>query len=668
MKTNAIMLPSVEVAELLGITKRAVIDACQNGTYSDVTLTGCNGGAGYLIPLAALPSLAQARYWSGRAGHEPDLDDLPTEQAEALWKRYESATVKLKERAQATFAALLDLERLQRDGHPMTGPGGIVERIQAEHGISKSALYTARKAVSRFPQSCWLPVLVPAYAGGNAKAAEFTDDAWDYFLRHAITPGARLKTAFKRTQREGEKLGWSVPSYDTAKARYEALPRDVRDLVKQGPTAIKKLSPTQRRDYLSLALHEMWSTDSRKLDLMVVDTDGEMGRKGRVFRLYLNAFQEVRSRALIGYAIGAGLNADLVRAGFLDALRITANIRPKRIQPDNGRENDNGEITGGVPWKFRGKVKEGGIIGLWPYLGIDVVWATPAHGQAKPVERLFGTLAGMFETLPEFRGAYCGHKPDARPEEWDKSKAVPLKLARKMLKEEIDAYNRQPHTGHGMDGKSPMQVYEELIRQPGAVFHRVTPAQRVVCTYSAVEVTISKTTGSFKILGVEYRSNQTVKLAPGAGYFARYNPNDLGATVYVYRGEKLVAEAERINLTSFNDKASAKDIMKKRAQYRKAVERQAEALTNLRGTESGEHLRQLAESISPDLVDQDTREILPAAAVVAINRAKGDGVPLPKAERQESESERIKRMGYELDAKMKTRRTEAIRTAGMGTR
>jgi hypothetical protein len=232
----------------------------------------------------------------------------------------------------------------------------------------------------------------------------------------------------------------------------------------------------------------------------------------------------------------------------------------------------------------------------------------------------------------------------------------------------VDAYNRQPHTGHGMDGKSPMRVYEELIRQPGAVFHRVTPAQRLVCTYSAVEITISKTTGSFKILGAEYRSDQTVRLVPGAGYYARYNPNDLGATVYVYQGEKRVAEAERINLTGFNDKAAAKQTMKARAQYTKAVKQQAAALANLRGTESGDHLRQLAEAISPDMVDQDSREILPAAAVVAINQARGEGVPLPKAERPESEAERLKRMGAELDAQMKTRRTEAIRTAGMGGR
>ena len=48
---------------------------------------------------------------------------------------------------------------------------------------------------------------------------------------------------------------------------------------------------------------------------------------------------------------------------------------------------------------------------------------------------------------------------------------------------------------------------------------------------------------SFTILGASYWSEGTAKLAPGKGYYARYNPNDLSDTVYVYRKEKLLCEA-----------------------------------------------------------------------------------------------------------------------------
>ncbi|GHU31580.1 hypothetical protein FACS189497_12520 [Betaproteobacteria bacterium] len=67
-------------------------------------------------------------------------------------------------------------------------------------------------------------------------------------------------------------------------------------------------------------------------------------------------------------------------------------------------------------WRLRGKVKDGEIIGILPLLGVAVDFATPANGQSKPVERLFGTLAGI---EPGFREAYLGNNPQARPEEHD---------------------------------------------------------------------------------------------------------------------------------------------------------------------------------------------------------------------------------------------------------
>jgi len=135
--------------------------------------------------------------------------------------------------------------------------------------------------------------------------------------------------------------------------------------------------------------------------------------------LWIYAIQEVRSRVLLGYALGASLDADLVRGAFLDALKTTGRLIPRKIQPDNGMEIAAKEHTGGAPWRRRGKVLEDEIIGTFPMLDIEVDWASVAHGQAKPVERLFGTLAQRVETRPELRFAYCSNSPESRPEEFD---------------------------------------------------------------------------------------------------------------------------------------------------------------------------------------------------------------------------------------------------------
>ncbi|WP_328809175.1 transposase domain-containing protein, partial [Profundibacterium mesophilum] len=51
-------------------------------------------------------------------------------------------------------------------------------------------------------------------------------------------------------------------------------------------------------------------------------------------------------------------------------------------------------------------------------MGIELHWATPGHGQAKPIERAFRDFADNIAKDPRFAGAYVGHKPDAKPENY----------------------------------------------------------------------------------------------------------------------------------------------------------------------------------------------------------------------------------------------------------
>lgn len=521
----------------------------------------------------------------------------------------------------------------------------ILDQLKNEYGLSKSTLYDKIARIKGYDPQHWPALLVGQWKGENAKRVEWHPEAYRFFIGNALTPGCKVKTAWRRTQRQAEKSGWgSLPSYDTAYDDFKRLDHDVVTLIKEGETALKVKSPTAVRDY-DFPLHTIWSLDGRRQDVMVIDHKGKYGQAGRVFRLHLLAIQEVRSRMLLGYALGGALDADLVRGAFLAALKTTGRLIPRKIQLDNGMENAAKEITGGAPWRRRGKVKEDEIIGLFPMLDIEVEWTTTAHGQAKPVERLFGTLAQMVETRPELRGAYCGNSPEARPEEWDAAKAVPVEVLEKLLDEEIAAYHRNPHRGNGMGGKSPMQVYTDQINRKDYPMRRITEAQQRLCAYSAAPIVIRRD-ASFTILGAAYWSEGTAKLAPGKGYYARYNPDNLSDTVYVYRKEKLLCEARRKELTPFNDKAAAKDIMKKRAAYTKSTKQRAAALEALSTSESRECLNAMAAEAVPEIVDKKTGEIMPAAQVLEMVNGKADNLP-EKLKSQEDED--IQRMVAEME-------------------
>lgn len=633
--TNPV-LSSAETAELNNISGQAVRANCSESRYPSAHK---DPSGAWRIPLSSLPPVAQARYWAKHANIAPggwkpeERRELPKEEAEALWEFFEKATPKLRDRAYLDAGACHVWQTMKAQGRHYQEA---LDEIKREYGLGKSALYDKIGRIKGYDPQHWPALLVGQWAGENVRRAEWHPEAYKFFISNALTPGCKIKTAYDRTQRLAAKNGWGeLPSYGTAKNDFKRLDQDVVTFIKEGETALKVKSPTAVRDY-DFPLHTIWSLDGRRQDVMVIDRKGKYGQAGRVFRLHLLAIQEVRSRMLLGYALGGALDADLVRGAFLAALKTTGRLIPRKIQLDNGMENAAKEITGGAPWRRRGKVMEDEIIGLFPMLNIDVEWTTTAHGQAKPVERLFGTLAQMVETRPELRGAYCGHSPEARPEEWDASKAVPVEVLEKLLDEEIAAYHRTPHRGNGMGGKSPMQVYTDQINRKDYPMRRITEAQQRLCAYSAAPIVIRRD-ASFTILSAAYWSEGTAKLAPGKGYYARYNPDNLSDTVYVYRKEKRLCEASRKELTPFNDKAAAKDIMKKRAAYTKSTKQRAAALEALSAAESKEYLATLGAAVAADAVDKETGEILPKAEVLEMVRSNAENLPERRAQEEAEE-------------------------------
>ena len=253
----------------------------------------------------------------------------------------------------------------------------------------------------------------------------------------------------------------------------------------------------------------------------------------------------------------------------------------------------------------------------------------------------------MHETRPEFRGAYCAHKPDERPEDWDPAKAVPIELVRKLLTEEIEAYHRNPHRGHGMNGKSPMAVYTELMNAPGYVPKVISRRQFRRCVLSAIKVTIRQD-GSFSIHGARYHSEETARLPRVRGYYACYNRHDLADPVTLYLGSKIKAEAvPQIERTPGNCKESAKKIMKARRDFTSSTKARAKALFDIQTADNPSEIAKRLAGKHPELIDKETGEILPVAKVVELTRTAAD-VPRETTQTEADEIARIKAMAEEM--------------------
>jgi hypothetical protein len=595
------LLPVVEVAALTGAAVRTVRLHAATGRYSAERMPGM-GGSEYRISLDSLPADAQARYWRERikaptpaeqrarlaalnldeeiarqvareAGihrREERIEPLPLTPAE--WRtqreRWEQLPSSMRAESERRAKALQRLDVLLKDGRSKMAA---FEAAAAEFGESTATLRRWLAKVKNQHRADWYLLLAPGYTCEGAPEAEIHPDAWAYIQAEwLVDSGITLTSVCRRAQREAKRRGWGVlPSIKTIKRRIDKeLDHRMVVLMREGEDALDRLYPAQQRDYSTLGVHDLWVSDGRKADLFVVFPDGEIGRP------ILMLWMDVRTRKPLGWAVGKTENTPLVRASLRDAM-TRAKAIPREFLLDNGRAYASKEITGGQTTRYRFKINDDDMLGVATLLNIKVVWATPGHGQAKPIESFWRTLSET-DRRAEFAGAYCGNDPLDKPEGFDPKKAVPLAQYLAAVREDLDAYLERGHRGDSMDMQSPSALYDELMAT--SVVRTPTAEQIRLCLQAAENKMLDADHGVTLFGGNRYWCETLAKLPSRGPYTVRYDADDATAPVAVYDGDRFLCEAPIYLKAGFRDQEAAKAHIRARTAQRKHVKGLARAL------------------------------------------------------------------------------------------
>ncbi len=211
-------------------------------------------------------------------------------------------------------------------------------------------------------------------------------------------------------------------------------------------------------------------------------------------------------------------------------------------------------------------------------MGVIADWSRPYRGQEKPIESFWKWVAYRLDKLPMFQGAYCGKDTVSKPSDFDAQKnAIPIAIYSAKLAEILEGFNREhEHRGHGMNGKSPQQVYDELIQveplkewpRPSAEDMRLLQLEQRVLTLNNKDASIR-----FKITGYgEARFwSETLADLPMAARAKKYHVYHNSALpdlpVLVYDGLRFVCESPRIGL--IGDKQAAAQHCINKAAFKK---------------------------------------------------------------------------------------------------
>ena len=476
-----------EVAELLGMTERAIRwGATKKNKYEYRHVDGIGQGGKQLeIALESLPQEAQNKY--------------NNVQEEVAYKEVTQFTG--KQREEANFKALIVEQYKRSQLSPDDFVKGFNER-NPDSVITKSQLFRWQRKY----KSGDVADLIDMRGGHNRGQITIPPDAWEYFYALYMTLQKRsVQRCWELTRLEYP----NIPTVSAFERNLTTIPKLVMIYYREGEKAFNDALVSMERSREDIAPNDIWFSDHHLVDVAVINN------RGRVFRPWLTVFFDARASKVISF---------IVRDKSADATVIKQCLRlgiekygvPKELYFDNGKDYREKSFNADFP------------ISLVKQLGINMIYATPYHGQAKTVERFFGTMEDRFcKLLPTYLGKDAKQRPENMRVTFDKlkDKAPTMEKFIELLTIYFEQYNNTQSGGIDMNGKCPDQVYYENLHTKTKV--KDENILRMLCgTFD--ERTVQKN-------GVQYQ---------GRFYYH--------TELLAHQGEKVIINADPYNMDELN--------------------------------------------------------------------------------------------------------------------
>lgn len=486
-------------------------------------------GGGWEYHWKLFPSSAQKKLLAAvsvaRAPERPERDEA--------WAWFETLPQVVQGKARSRLLTLQRVDAMRQAG--MT-KFLAVHQIADLDGVSARTIWDWLQCVEGVRSDDWLPYLAPRHRAARRKArrAEMSPEFFDALKSDFLRPAAPSFTScYRRALRLAENHGWTTADERTARRRLAAeVSQATQVLARKGIDALKRLYPSQTRDKTALHALEVVNADFHKFDVFArwpAEADGTAGYVGRP---QMVAFQDVHSGRILAWRVDQTPNAEAVRLAAGDMIE-TWGI-PEHVLLDNGREFAAKALTGGAPTRFRFKVREDDLPGLFVSLGCEIHWATPYSGQSKPIERAFRDMCDAIAKDPRFDGAYTGNRPEAKPEDYG-SRAVDLEEFLKVVGDGIEEHNtRQGRRSEVAFGRSFAEVFDaSYVTAP---IRKATEAQRRLWLLGAEGLRGDSKSGLVRFMGNEYWAPWMAAVA-GERIIARFDPAALWDGLHIYSAD-----------------------------------------------------------------------------------------------------------------------------------
>ncbi len=522
-----------EAAVICNSSYEALKKAVQRGNIISKRVEGKGNGGQLRILLESLPQEAQERY----NGVEPKLP------ARNTVNEYEALTNSEREKTQLKIFVVNEYLSFKnwfvgRDCRKEFIKKFVDDYPDYELEVSPDNL---DRWVKKYKSDGFMG-LVDRRGKSTKGTTSLTQDMQDRFLYEYLNDSQpHISVCYDIVKKYYEMQGVTVPSISSFKRFLKTVPQSTIVYYRKGVKAFNDYCtasiPTDYKK--NLFSNDEWVADHHVFDVLVNDN-------GKVGRAWLSVWFDRRSRCILGYVVNlCDPNADIVLDSFYDSVKKYG--VPRRVQIDNGKD-----------YKAHDLFNLENSYALANVMSMAVRTSIKYNAKAKPVERVFRTLELRNRLLP----SYIGDRPDNRPESMKKlNKDIADELMtysdfRKYVDNNIKIYNNTPHSGKGMDGRTPKEVYENSFN--GAVKIIADDELQVIMRRTTKCAKVSKNGVKFnELYNQEYNSDELQILAFGKMVYARYDTADVRKIhIYLETGEFLCVAG----LYGHNDYGNGREI------------------------------------------------------------------------------------------------------------
>ena len=389
------------------------------------------------------------------------------------------------------IASLLDYKpdvpgaalRRMKDGTPVTSFSRFVEYTSEMSGTSVGTLYNW---LARFREG-GLPHLADKQRSDKNTSrffAQYQKAAWLAAYLY-LDERMSVRVCHEAILRDLHLLqipAEDAPSYETVRAFLKAMPAALTVYARQGRKAYReRMAAYLCRGYTDVFANQVWVGDHMIHDVECANDLFDNVEWGAPIRIRLSAMIDYRSRLVVGASWAWEGSSRAIAATMRRG--ITRHGQPEHIYVDNGKDYKkvaHGAMPGYLkesplapPTWWKTELDAIAHTGILARLGIAVTHCIPHHPQSKHVERFFRTLHERFDKCWP---TYTSGNPFTRPD----ATSVAMMDHRRLLKAGrvsesrhplasrfivaclawFEEYNQTPHTGEGMEGASPLEVFD----------------------------------------------------------------------------------------------------------------------------------------------------------------------------------------------------------------